>query len=166
MPEVIRPFPKAGPRSEKPRGHKKLCSKILTDTPEKERFEAKHQIKEAKMSKKKSRAGRKGAEKRNITADPDEEEDFVHSNTSSNENLHIKDTEGMVLAKDKIEDEIEVLFWKRIFPSYKFQEMTEKGRFSLEDALMKLPKPILSGGTARQASLHTFGVDFSGFSVL
>ncbi|KAK2727237.1 hypothetical protein QYM36_007915 [Artemia franciscana] len=55
-PEVVRSLPKAGPRLEKPRGYKKLCSKILTDTPEKEHLEAEHQIKEAKKSKKKSRA--------------------------------------------------------------------------------------------------------------
>ena len=59
-----------------------------------------------------------------------------------------------------------MLFWKRIFPSYKFQQTTEKERFGLEDALIKLPKPIPSGRTARQVSLHTFGVDFSGLSVL
>ena len=198
-PEVVRPLCKAGPRPEKPRGRKKLCFKILIDKPEKEHLEAERQIKEAKKSKKKSRAARKRTAKRNITADLDEEEDFVLSNTSSDESLHIGDTEedGEALLrlegieegdffscqsswqednvifcckglgeKDEIEDEIQLLFWKRIFPSYKFQETTEKGRVSVEDALMKLPKPIPSGGTARQASLHTFGVDFSGFSVL
>ncbi|KAK2708811.1 hypothetical protein QYM36_014433 [Artemia franciscana] len=71
-PEVVRPLPKAGKRSEKPKGRKRLCSKILTNTPEKERLEAERQIKEAKKSKKKSRAGRKGTAKRNITADLDE----------------------------------------------------------------------------------------------
>ncbi|KAK2706406.1 hypothetical protein QYM36_016450 [Artemia franciscana] len=135
-------------------GRQKLSLKILTDTLEKERLEAESQIKEAQKSKKKSRAGQKGTAKRNITADLEEEEDFELSDTSSDESLHIGDTEedvgkriasyfvAKVLVKNVIEHEIEVLFWKRIFPSYKFQETTEKGRVSLEDALMKLPKPI------------------------
>ncbi|KAK2712265.1 hypothetical protein QYM36_011077 [Artemia franciscana] len=169
------------------------------------KFSLTHQKKSAlkqDVKLKKPRSQRRKAEqdrkRQHVTTDLDVEEDFVLSDTSSDESLHIGDTEedgeaflrpegieegefvlvkvvgkritsyfvAKVLVKHEIEDEIEVLFWKRIFPSYKFQEATEKGRVSLEDALMKLPKPITSGGTARQASFLTFGVDFSGFSVL
>ncbi|KAK2711005.1 hypothetical protein QYM36_012243 [Artemia franciscana] len=90
--------------------------------------------------------------------DFDEEEDFVLSDASSDESLHIGDIDeddkaflrpegteegdfvcvkvlgkritsyfvAKVLVKDKIKDEIEVLFSERIFPLPK--ETTEKGR--------------------------------------
>ena len=46
--EIVRPFPKAPARSEKPRGRKRGRSKILTETPEKEALEQQKIEKEKK----------------------------------------------------------------------------------------------------------------------
>ncbi|KAK2705667.1 hypothetical protein QYM36_015894 [Artemia franciscana] len=110
---VFGPFKRCYNDAQKPRGRKKLCSEILIDKPEKEHLEAERQIKEAKKSTKRSRAARKRTAKRNITADLDEEEDFVLSNTSSDESLHIGDTEEdgeFFLSSEGIEEGDFVLF--------------------------------------------------------
>lgn len=53
-PEIIMPFPKAGPRGEVQKGRKKRKAAILTDTPEKNALAEEQALKETKNSQKKN----------------------------------------------------------------------------------------------------------------
>lgn len=64
-PEVIRPYPKAGPRKTVTKGRKKGSTRILTDTPEKIALENEAREKEDKKMKKLAASAKRKLEKEN-----------------------------------------------------------------------------------------------------
>ncbi|KAK2717830.1 hypothetical protein QYM36_006586, partial [Artemia franciscana] len=166
-PEDVRPYPKALLRKQSNRGgRKKGASRVLTDTPEKDKIEAAMMAKEAKQDEKDAKA--KSTDEESVVS--------VHLDDDTDDSLHIGDdelTEPLALGtlsigdyvlvefegknsslhyvgfvKEKDNSEVFVSFLRRKdsdSSKFFFPQVVDESYVNLADVKMKLPIPSRSG---------------------
>lgn len=186
-PEVIRPYPKAPPKKENSRGRPKKKSIIATDTPEKDALLA--------GAAKKVRKSALVNVKRKVVSSSESEEDDYLTEDNSSDDIDIfgaSDDEGydlkalkksdyaiikvyrkkssdvrhfIGLITDTFVNGYEVQFYKRHFPSYRFEETDERSFVPFDDVAIKLPE-ALKDTRPRFANMIYFNLDLQSYSLL
>ncbi|KAB0792960.1 hypothetical protein PPYR_12580 [Photinus pyralis] len=188
-PESIRPHVKAPPRKLTQK-RKKVTSTILTDTPVIEEKKQKEQEKIMKEIQKTQRAKIKSATKNlfSDSSDSDVSLKELCDDNSSDYSGELQEEEKLeicandfVIVKyplkktikyyvgqvEKIEsDEFFVNFLKKTSRNkFLFPEKRDEDSVSQEDMVIKLPNPLMSGGTERVAKQYCFDFDFSPYNM-
>lgn len=189
-PELLRPFPKAGPRKGRG-GRNRTKSRILTDTPVKAEIKKKHNMKKIKKSSQNSKKVKKQTKKRiidlssdsetepenfHVSSDEDGDDDFEDSRTSIEigDFVLVKFTTkssllhyiGCVIKENS--NDFSINFLKRSDAcsfSFVYPEKEDIATVLRRD-LTKLPHPMISGGTERVALKMKFNCDFSKYQNL
>lgn len=184
--EAIRPFPKAPPRSEKPRGRKKGKSKILTETPEKEALELQKIENKKKVSVTKkvfptpvdSSSESDTFSVHDFSDGPlsDEDVDMEVPNKINYEDLYVGEyiivkfcTKKTVVhyvgqIKEKANYEVQVAFMRKKGMKFYFPQTEDISTVELSDVVCKLPSPSNIKGTERTQSLISFKFNQSQFN--
>lgn len=181
-PDSVRPYPKAPPRCDNPRGRKRGRSKILTETPEKEAAE---QQKIEKQNK--SKVTKKVfdiIESKSTNLSIYEDSDGSLSEDVSSESEHEVDIEKLsiddfVIVKfctkktivhyvaqiiEKRDTELRVQFLRKKGLKFHFPITTDISDIESEDVVRKLHSPSNVKGTERTSSLMSFNINHSQYN--
>lgn len=194
-PEILRPYPKAGPRTGSTRGRRKQGkSRVLTETPEKEEIEAEHTKRQKKHRGKIQKITRKIVKESSSSSleevgemEGNSSEDIDWPPVDSDKENELFDFENVyegdfwltkLEGKKKIHyfvaevvaidgEEYTIKYLKKVDSARnKFVYENEKTYIVTEtDFIMKLPKPTSVGGSERQASQLVFHINFEPYTV-
>lgn len=188
-PEQLRPFPKAGPRKGRG-GRNRIKSRILTDTPVKAEIEQRHSMKKMKKTSQNIKKAKKQTKRRiiDLSSDSESEPENFHI-SSEDEDDYFEDSQASIEIGDFVlvkfttkssfihyigcvmkvnEDDFSINFLRRSNAcsfSFIYPENEDVATVPKSDAI-KLPHPMISGGTKRVALKMKFDCDISNYQNL
>ncbi|KAK2706899.1 hypothetical protein QYM36_014813 [Artemia franciscana] len=195
-PESVRPHPRIDPTKRNPlNGRKRGKTRILTDTPEKEKHNREAKKTKKKTPQKKITKTKKMVVSETSSSEPELPDDICDDESDMSLDLGEDDVVAsnrpvspiqirkFVLVKfelgksksscvyyvglvESIDNDVaDVKFLRKIGPKFVFPEIEDKATVDKKDIVLVLPDPSSSGGTARSIAGHVFSRDFSAFNI-
>ncbi|KAJ4447655.1 uncharacterized protein [Periplaneta americana] len=182
-PEILKPFPKCGPRKRDGHGRKKGESLILTSSPIKARLEEEFRVREAKKFKNRKTA------RLALDSSSGESEQLVLDDSDSSWNEECEDDDDsykieagdfiiaevhgvrkesgrnfVAVVKESLRSGVQVTFYKRHLPSTRFSITNESAFVANADVVTKLPRP-LKNLRQRYGGMIYFNIDLYEYSL-